>query len=612
MGARLPLGGMVGLCAVLVGASASAQTSLNQPYPQGFALSVFEPAPAGDRFFAVADASSFSDERLRLGLVGDYPTRYVLRRQDNVTGQSANVVSSQLYLHAGAAYPITDFLHAHADVPFAAVQKGDTASSPKGGKFGDIRIGLRANLINPETEAFAFGPGVDLWIPTGSQSNLTGDGKVRVNPRLGISGRAGAFAYTANAGYLVRKKVNAGSLEFGDAFTFGAGAGVVLFDDVLQIGPELWGNRQVSSKLSGAAVTPVSALFGAKVHVGDFAFGAAAGPGITNAPGVAPRVVVSIALAPETHVKVTTDVADRDHDGILDRDDACPDKAGAAAADATKNGCPAEVAAGSDSDGDGVPDATDACPDKLGDRSPDPKLDGCPRPRLADADGDGVRDELDACPDVKGDPSSDKSKNGCPAPLADSDGDGVLDKDDACLHDAGEPTTDPKTTGCPKPASTLRVTRVKDAGDGAAVTFSGFHVFPDGTSRIYVQLTSSVAVDANVTGKKAEYLLHGARIPIRNNKNPLSAEHFVAEVVNARLVPTGQEAKGRKKQKAKTSDVRLVVEMRDAAKPQHRLVRNADGTATLVVDFPKPTKPPAPPPDPVAPTKKTSDADLAP
>src|SRR4029079_584538 len=130
---------------------------------------------------------------------------------DNVTGEKADVVRSQLYLHAGAAYPITDFLHAHANVPFAVFQKGDTAASPKGGKLGDIRLGLRANVMNPSSEAFAFGPGVDLWLPTGSEDNLTGDGKVRVNPKLGVSGRAGAFVYAANVGYLVRKKLNVGS-----------------------------------------------------------------------------------------------------------------------------------------------------------------------------------------------------------------------------------------------------------------------------------------------------------------------------------------------------------------------------------------------------------------
>jgi len=42
-------------------------------------------------------------------------------------------------------------------------------------------------------------------------------------------------------------------------------------------------------------------------------------------------------------------------------------------ADPAKNGCP------SDRDGDGIVDAEDACPDEPGPRDPDPKKNGCPR-----------------------------------------------------------------------------------------------------------------------------------------------------------------------------------------------------------------------------------------
>lgn len=81
---------------------------------------------------------------------------------------------------------------------------------------------------------------------------------------------------------------------------------------------------------------------------------------------------------------------DRDHDGIADKDDRCPDVAGLAALE----GCP-------DSDGDGIADAMDACPDKAGSA----EMHGCP-----DSDGDGIADNLDRCPTVKGV----AAMNGCP------------------------------------------------------------------------------------------------------------------------------------------------------------------------------------------------------
>ena len=85
---------------------------------------------------------------------------------------------------------------------------------------------------------------------------------------------------------------------------------------------------------------------------------------------------------------------DRDKDGILDKDDRCPDTPGLA----EFKGCP-------DTDGDGVPDIDDQCPDVAG----PVENQGCPWP---DTDGDGILDKDDACPTVFGL----KEYNGCPKP----------------------------------------------------------------------------------------------------------------------------------------------------------------------------------------------------
>jgi OOP family OmpA-OmpF porin len=104
--------------------------------------------------------------------------------------------------------------------------------------------------------------------------------------------------------------------------------------------------------------------------------------------------------------------------------------------DRAKNGCP------SDRDGDGILDADDACPDLPGVESEDPDKHGCP----SDRDGDGVIDAEDACPDVPGVRSQDRAKNGCPG---DRDGDGIVDPDDACPDVAGPANQDRSKHGCP-------------------------------------------------------------------------------------------------------------------------------------------------------------------
>jgi outer membrane protein OmpA-like peptidoglycan-associated protein len=114
---------------------------------------------------------------------------------------------------------------------------------------------------------------------------------------------------------------------------------------------------------------------------------------------------------------------DRDKDGILDKDDLCPDTPGLP----EFQGCP-------DTDGDGIPDKDDQCPEVAG----PVENNGCPWP---DTDGDGIIDKDDACPTVAGPAEN----NGCPWP--DTDGDGILDKDDACPTVPGVP----EFNGCPPP-----------------------------------------------------------------------------------------------------------------------------------------------------------------
>ncbi|MBK8956030.1 MAG: OmpA family protein [Saprospiraceae bacterium] len=108
--------------------------------------------------------------------------------------------------------------------------------------------------------------------------------------------------------------------------------------------------------------------------------------------------------------------ADRDRDGVYDRDDDCPDVAG------TVKGCP-------DADKDGVADKDDRCPKDPG------KLKGCP-----DSDGDGVADIDDKCPKVPGPASN----NGCPP---DRDNDGFPDATDPCPDLAGTINGCPDTDG---------------------------------------------------------------------------------------------------------------------------------------------------------------------
>jgi outer membrane protein OmpA-like peptidoglycan-associated protein len=115
--------------------------------------------------------------------------------------------------------------------------------------------------------------------------------------------------------------------------------------------------------------------------------------------------------------------ADSDGDGVIDKNDKCPDEFGLGRYD----GCPIP-----DTDKDGINDENDKCPNQPG----TVKYNGCPVP---DTDKDGINDENDKCPNQPGT----AKYNGCPIP--DSDGDGINDEQDKCPGQAGPASRN----GCP-------------------------------------------------------------------------------------------------------------------------------------------------------------------
>ncbi len=427
-----------------VAATAGAQVAA------GFDVDRFDPSERGSEWFSQDSLDLRGHLRPAAGIVGDFAYRpLVFYNPDGSV--AASLVRNQFFLHAGGTLVLWDRLRVGLNLPVAIFEDhgpsagsltvgGVTYKGPSGAHIGDLRLTADVRLYGEHAKLFTLAFGGELFFPTGSQSAYTGDGDVRFAPRFLAAGRAGPIAYAARFGFMVRPNTESfDQNQLGSELLFGAAAGVELWDDHILLGPELFG----STVLTGAQAaslrnTPFELLFGGHLTFAhDWRAGLGIGPGLSHGYGSPEvRTLVSIEWAPAWNAPAPPD---RDHDGVPDDEDACPDVPGVKTADPKTNGCPEVKPA--DRDGDGILDAEDACPDVPGVRTADPKTNGCP----PDRDHDGVLDAEDACPDVPGIKTSDPKTNGCP----DRDGDGVPDMVDACPDVPGVKTDDPKTNGCP-------------------------------------------------------------------------------------------------------------------------------------------------------------------
>ena len=401
----------------------------------------FDVAERGSDWFVGESLDLRGKVRGAVGLTGDYAYKPLVFYDEN-GNEKATVIDHQLFLHLGGSLNLWNRLRLGAVVPIAAttigndVRVGNSDLSPDSGPaLGDVRLGVDLRIVGEYEGPAQLAVGAQVYLPTGDRSVFTGDGGVRIRPRLMLAGDIGPFAYSARAAFEYRSQDDAvGGVTVGNEVLFAATAGFWLANRQLLIGPELWGSTVVED---GAAfdeeTTPFEVIFGAHYRPGDWRFGLGGGPGLTRGVGApAVRVLASIEWAPAIE-------KDRDHDGIFDKDDACPDLPGPRSSNPKENGCPIR-----DRDRDTILDDVDACPDVYGMPSDDPKRNGCPPP--GDRDGDGVFDDEDACPDVPGVKTDDPATNGCPG---DTDGDGILDPEDACPRSPGPRNEDPEKNGCP-------------------------------------------------------------------------------------------------------------------------------------------------------------------
>lgn len=444
---------------LLVPSVAQAQET---PQPeQGFALNRFNPSERGSEWFSADSLDMRGHLRPALGLTLDWAHKPLVQYAADGTEKTV-VIDNQLFAHAGASLVLWDQLRLGVSVPFALAQSGEDSSgggvsvtAPSSAAIGDLRLGADVRLYGAYGGPFTFALGAQVFAPTGSREQFTGDGAIRFLPRALVAGDYGMFTYAASLGVHYRSLDEGfAGKKTGTELTGGVSAGIRAMNGALVVGPELFGSAVVASSLEAALPTkpPVELLVGGHYTAGSLRVGAGIGPGLTRGLGApAMRVLGSIEYVAAPDI-------DTDRDGILNKVDACVTVPGVAHALPKKNGCP------SDRDDDGIYDRDDACAAVPGLPNADKSLHGCPVDSVKseltplDRDRDRVRDEVDRCVDVPGlkeapaGLSAAQKKDweakflGCPE---DIDGDKIANIPDACPRDPGQAHKDPARNGCP-------------------------------------------------------------------------------------------------------------------------------------------------------------------
>jgi OmpA-OmpF porin, OOP family len=393
------------------------------------ALDRFDPAPAGDTLLELPDTRVVGRLRpsaaLRLGYA-HAPLVLALSRSDG-SSESVTVVDHELVAHLQGSLALSKRLLLDLDAPFVLAQGGDAGrlgdnqfGAPSGADFGDLRLGARLALLDPRGGVPGAAFAGSLWVPTGS-GRYAGSERVRFSVAVLSGGDFSRFLWRFAAGARERSADPIYAGVFGSEAFAGAGAGV-RFGPAL-VAAELVGatGLDVDTGWFGRNTTHLEALLSARCGFGPISAVVAGGPGLTRGAGTpAYRVILgvdaSFELLPEKREPAPGAAAegggargkarlrepDRDHDGVPDARDQCPDVIGDPRG--LRPGCPP------DADGDGIADADDHCPTVFGVPSADPARHGCP----SDRDEDGIPDGSDACPDEKGEKSQDPKQNGCP------------------------------------------------------------------------------------------------------------------------------------------------------------------------------------------------------
>jgi hypothetical protein len=411
---------------------------------RSFDVQLFHPAVGAHSFITLDSAEVLEHKLFNFGLVTSYerqPFSYTLSTP-NGAGASTTVVPVQNLAMAELVAAVGLFNRFEVGVALPmAISWGSDAFDSYGSRTGPAStvVGLGDLRVEGKGEVVGFGADRSFLLSFSAGGTLpTGDNSAFLGEKS-VAGRARALLEyqptdnlraIAMLGGLFRERSEFLASPQTNAMLYGAAA-------ELQPKPEIAVLAEVTGRLASkyGDTNPAEFDAGMRFYLPSM-LNLLMGAGFGLNHGIGSPVVrafVGLGWAP--------DYRDRDHDGIPDIYDRCPDEPEDHDGFQDEDGCP-----DLDNDGDGIPDAVDKCPNEPEDFDGFQDEDGCPD---LDNDGDGIPDLNDACPNEKEDGKGKRPNDGCPSTTEDSDGDGIPDVVDKCPDEPEDKDGFQDEDGCP-------------------------------------------------------------------------------------------------------------------------------------------------------------------
>ena len=429
---------------------------------QSVTLDQFRASPLATDGFALSRPDDLGHRRFAAQLTLDYALNPLVYETTpgNPDTELAAIVEHQAVAHLSLAFGIADRLIVSLGLPVSVYQSGAEVAgiaTADDASVGDAQLLLRVRLVGERDDTFALAVQLTGTAPLAAALNenqhYSGEPDLTVTPALLAELRGGPVRVTANLGARFRETARVPTLALRNELMYALGMTVALVrrptHDMLDLHAELYGVSSLRD-FGGQTLSPLEGILGLKLSPScSFHVGLAGGAGLLRGYGSPDfRGVLTLGYAdacaepvaaPPPPAAVPVD-DDRDHDGIANPRDVCPDAAEDLDQHEDTDGCPE-----TDNDRDRVPDAHDAAPNVPEDADDFEDWDGIPEP---DNDHDGLLDAADRCPIVPEDRDGVADGDGCPE--EDADGDHVPDGADRCpltpgVHSAAHPECE----GCP-------------------------------------------------------------------------------------------------------------------------------------------------------------------